>query len=90
MMNWLSLTGLWRIDFNVVYTLVKSDQLKCIVLQITSNPRPAMAEEKTESEVPGLRLLTWNMNGVRSFDDFPERVTNSGADIVCIQETKAS
>ena len=49
-----------------------------------------MAEEKTESEVPGLRLLTWNMNGVRSFDDFQERVTNSGADIVCIQETKAS
>ena len=37
-----------------------------------------------------LKILTWNINGIRSFDDFQERLQNSEADIICIQETKVS
>ena len=48
-----------------------------------------MTEEKAETlPADKVRLLTWNMNGVRSFDDFQDRITNCGADIICIQETK--
>ena len=48
-----------------------------------------MTEEKPETEsADKLTLMTWNMNGVRSFDDFQDRITNSEADIICIQETK--
>ena len=48
-----------------------------------------MTEEKAQTlPADKLRLMTWNMNGVRSFDDFQDRITNSGADIICIQETK--
>ena len=48
-----------------------------------------MEEEKVETQSANrLRLMTWNMNGVRSFDDFQERITNCEADIICIQETK--
>ena len=48
-----------------------------------------MTEEKAETEsAERLRLMTWNMNGVRSFDDFQERITSCEADIICIQETK--
>ena len=48
-----------------------------------------MTEAKAETQsVDKLRLMTWNMNGVRSFDDFQDRITNCEADIICIQETK--
>ena len=48
-----------------------------------------MEEEKSETQSANrLRLMTWNMNGVRSFDDFQDRITNCEADIICIQETK--
>ena len=50
-----------------------------------------MAEERGEDggqPDDKLTLITWNMNGVRSFDDFQDRITNSNADIICIQETK--
>ena len=48
-----------------------------------------MEEEKAETQsADRLRLMTWNMNGVRSFDDFQDRITNCEADIICIQETK--
>ena len=36
----------------------------------------------------GLKIFTWNVNGVRSFEDFPERLQKTDADIICIQETK--
>ena len=52
-----------------------------------------MAEERGGEggslTVGRLRVLTWNMNGIRSFDDFQDRITKSDADIICIQETKA-
>ena len=48
-----------------------------------------MTEERLETQSSDkLRLMTWNMNGVRSFDDFQDRITNFEADIICIQETK--
>ena len=48
-----------------------------------------MTEEKPVTRsTDKLTLMTWNMNGVRSFDDFQDRITNSEADIICIQETK--
>ena len=48
-----------------------------------------MTEEKAQTlPADKLRLMTWNMNGVRSFDDFQDRITNCEADIICIQETK--
>ena len=50
-----------------------------------------MTEEKPVTlSTDKLRLMTWNMNGVRSFDDFQDRITNSEADIICIQETKVN
>jgi len=52
-----------------------------------------MAEERGEDggqPDDKLTLITWNMNGVRSFDDFQDRITNSNADIICIQETKVT
>ena len=50
-----------------------------------------MTEERLETQSSDkLRLMTWNMNGVRSFDDFQDRITNSEADIICIQETKVN
>ena len=36
----------------------------------------------------GLKMFTWNVNGIRSFEDFPERLQKTDADIICIQETK--
>ena len=47
-----------------------------------------MTKEKAQP-ADRVRLMTWNMNGVRSFEDFQERITNCEADIICIQETKA-
>ena len=35
-----------------------------------------------------LKVLTWNINGIRSFDDFQDVLQNTDADIICIQETK--
>ena len=46
------------------------------------------AETQSAESADRLRLMTWNMNGVRSFDDFQERITSCEADIICIQETK--
>jgi len=34
--------------------------------------------------------MTWNINGIRSLDDFQERLQQSKADIICIQETKVT
>ena len=45
-------------------------------------------EELVTRSTDKLTLMTWNMNGVRSFDDFQDRITNCEADIICIQETK--
>lgn len=41
-----------------------------------------------EAGPPGLRLLTWNVNGVRSLGSFPAWLTSeAGADIICLQES---
>ena len=45
--------------------------------------------EDTEATAKsGLKIFTWNVNGIRSFDDFQERLQSTEADIICIQETK--
>ncbi len=44
--------------------------------------------EGTTTPTSGLKIFTWNVNGIRSFEDFPERLQNTDADIICIQETK--
>ena len=44
-----------------------------------------VAEVKT---VGDLRILTWNINGIRSLADFPKVLQELPADIVCLQETK--
>ena len=36
------------------------------------------------------KIMTWNMNGIRSFEDFQDRLNDFDADIICIQETKVS
>ena len=45
-------------------------------------------KEGTTSATSGLKIFIWNVNGIRSFEDFPERLQNTNADIICIQETK--
>ena len=45
-------------------------------------------KEGTTSATSGLKIFTWNVNGIRSFEDFPERLQNTDADIIRIQETK--
>ena len=38
-----------------------------------------------------MRILTWNVNGIRSFDGkWKDIMTNLDADIVCVQETKVT
>ena len=43
---------------------------------------------KDQEEKFKLKILTWNINGIRSFDDFQDVLQNTDADIICIQETK--
>ena len=38
--------------------------------------------------VGDLRILTWNINGIRSLADFPKVLQELPADIICLQETK--
>jgi len=38
----------------------------------------------------GFKLMTWNMNGIRSFEDFQDRLNEFDADVICIQETKVT
>ena len=45
-------------------------------------------DEEGKSATSGLKIFTWNVNGVRSFEDFAERLQKTDADIICIQETK--
>jgi len=42
------------------------------------------------TEIGGLNIMTWNINGLRSFQNFPEIVRNLKADIICFQETKVT
>ena len=38
-----------------------------------------------------MKIITWNVNGIRAVEkkDFCSYLANCGADVVCIQETKA-
>ncbi len=38
-----------------------------------------------------MKIISWNVNGIRAVEkkDFVPWLINSGADVVCIQETKA-
>jgi len=36
------------------------------------------------------RITSWNINGIRSLEDFQDRIKQSDADIICIQETKVT
>ena len=38
-----------------------------------------------------MKIITWNVNGIRAVEkkDFCSWLANCGADVVCIQETKA-
>ena len=49
-------------------------------------PNPDAAAETVPE--PGLSILTWNLNGLRSILDFPGWLAGCGADIICLQETK--
>lgn len=49
-------------------------------------PNPDAAAETVTD--PGLSILTWNLNGLRSIPDFPGWLAGCGADIICLQETK--
>ena len=40
--------------------------------------------------VGGLRILTWNINGIRSLADFPKVLQELPADVICLQETKVT
>ena len=40
--------------------------------------------------VGGLRILTWNINGIRSLADFPKVLEELPADVICLQETKVT
>jgi len=37
-----------------------------------------------------LKILTWNINGVRSLENFEDVLQQSEADIICVQETKVT
>ena len=39
-----------------------------------------------------MKIISWNVNGIRAVEkkDFVPWLINSGADVVCIQETKAN
>jgi len=37
-----------------------------------------------------LKIVTWNINGLRSFDNFPDLLRSFNADILCFQETKVT
>jgi len=37
-----------------------------------------------------LKILTWNINGIRSLEDFEDRLQQLEADIICVQETKVT
>ena len=41
-----------------------------------------------QQSVGGLRILTWNINGIRSLVDFPKVLQELPADVICLQETK--
>jgi len=43
-----------------------------------------------DSDNSELKIITWNINGLRSFDDFPEKLRSFNADILCFQETKVT
>ena len=45
-------------------------------------------EDTEATATSGLKIFTWNVNGIRSFDDFQERLQSTESDIICIQETK--
>ena len=47
-----------------------------------------MASPATSEQGGSLQVLTWNINGIRSLEDFQERLQQSEADIICVQETK--
>lgn len=38
----------------------------------------------------GFRLLTWNINGIRSLGDFSSLINSLEADVICLQETKVT
>jgi AP endonuclease-2 len=42
------------------------------------------------AEEGSCRILTWNINGIRSLADFPSVLAGLPADIVCLQETKVT
>jgi len=41
-------------------------------------------------EKTGLRILSWNINGLRSLENFPEWLSRLDADVLCFQETKVT
>eukprot|EP00088_Acartia_fossae_P013414 TRINITY_DN17026_c0_g1_i1.p1 TRINITY_DN17026_c0_g1~~TRINITY_DN17026_c0_g1_i1.p1 ORF type:complete len:506 (+),score=50.37 TRINITY_DN17026_c0_g1_i1:57-1574(+) len=48
-----------------------------------------MGSEDTENVgESGLRILSWNINGIRSLDNFADWIRRLDADILCFQETK--
>ena len=52
--------------------------------ELPSEPAAVPPDERSST----LRIFTWNINGIRSLDDFQERLQKTEADIICVQETK--
>ena len=53
---------------------------------------PSLEDEEIshQQSVGGLRILTWNINGIRSLVDFPKVLQELPADVICLQETKVT
>ena len=53
---------------------------------------PSLEDEEISHQQPvgGLRILTWNINGIRSLVDFPKVLQELPADVICLQETKVT
>jgi len=43
-----------------------------------------------DTQVDGFRILTWNINGIRSLGDLSSVINNIKADVICVQETKVT
>ena len=37
-----------------------------------------------------MKIITWNVNGLRSLKEFPKYLSDLDPDILCLQETKIS
>lgn len=63
----------------------------CPQLGVTPRRKTATAKTKNANATPGLRLISWNVNGIRAMEKkgFTDTVIQLNADVLALQETKA-